>query len=327
MMATINKPQDFLVHRTMPVTEDSANEIATSLRRAGFEIVECTDFNFCLDTAARAEGKHLLVKAASNVDKIDDEMASELRTIGSALEASSLIVGSKTQHGVLEENVVYERHGLPALTMETFDKVLNENDPPFIQARRGGFFVALDGGRLREARETRGLSLGELAERVGVTRRAIYEYERMGMSAALPTVERIERVLETDVALPQDVLNWKGDKPETPPSPATGEKKDLVESLNLAGFRAYPLAQAPFDIVAKEADSKIGILQEESLSRNRSLGQVRVAKTIAQFLDTLFMVITRREIGDEIEGVPVVAEKVLKRARDPEAVVELAKQN
>ena len=311
----------------MPSIEDSANEIAHTLRMAGLEIVECADFNFCLDAAARGEGKHIIVKAASNVDKIDEEIASELRTVGSALAASSLIVGSRTQHGTLEENVVYERHGIPALTMETFRRVLNENEQPYIHARRGGFFVTLDGGRLREARERLGLSLGQLAERVGVTRRAIYEYERMGMTAALPTVERLERVLSTDVALPQDILNWKGDEPERPPNPATGEKKNLVDSLSNAGFEAYPLDKAPFDIIAKEGDSKIGLLQERTLTQNHSLGRVRVAKTIAEFLDTIFMVITKREVADEIEGVPVIGEKALKRARDPEAVMDLAKLN
>lgn len=310
----------------MPSTEDSAIEIAHTLRQAGFEIVECTDFNFCLDAAARGEGRHILVKAASNVDKMDEEIASELRTVGSALEASSLIVGSRTQHGMLEENVVYERHGIPALTIETFRNVLSDNDQTYIQARRGGFFVSLDGRKLREARERMGLSLGQLAEMVGVTRRAIYEYERMGMTAALPTVERLERALATDVALPQDVLNWKGEESHRPPAPATGEKKNLVDSLNLAGFKAYPLAKAPFDIVAKDGDSKIGLLQEETLSQNKSLVRVRVAKTIAEFLDTLFMVITRREVVDEIEGVPVIAEKTLRRARDTEAVMDLAKQ-
>ncbi len=297
------------------------------MRKAGLEIVECTNFNFCLDAAARGEGKRILAKATGNVDKIDEEMASELRVVGTALEASSLIVGSRTQHGTLEENVVYERHGIPTVTMDTFRRVLNDDDLPYIHARRGGFFVSLDGGRLREARERMRLSLGELAERVGVTRRAIYEYERMGMTAALPTVERLERVLESDVALPQDILNWKGDEPARPPRPATGEKKDLVESLNLAGFRAYPLAKAPFDIIAKEGESKIGLLQEETLSQNQSLGRVRVAKTIAEFLDTLFMVITQREVAGEIEGVPVIAEKALKEARNPEAVMDLAKQN
>lgn len=306
--------------------EDSANQIADTLRKAGLEIVECADFNFCLDAAARGEGKHILVKAASNVDKIDEEIASELRTVGSALEASSLIVGSRTQHGTLEENVVYERHGIPALTVETFRRALNENEQPYIHARRGGFFVSLDGGRLRSARERMGLSLGQLAEKVGVTRRAIYEYERMGMTAALPTIERLERVLATDVALPQDILNWKGEEPERPPSPATGEKKNIVDSLNMAGFEAYPLDKSPFDVVAKEGDSKIGLLQEKTLSQTHPIGRVRVAKTIAEFLDTIFMVITQREVTDEIEGVPVIAEKALKKARDPEAVMDLAKQ-
>lgn len=311
----------------MPSMEDSASEIAVTLRKAGLEIVECTDFNFCLDAAARGEGKHILVKAASNVDKIDEEIASELRTVGSALQASSLIVGSRTQHGTLEEDVVYERHGIPALTMETFRRVLNENEQPYIHARRGGFFVSLDGGKVRDARERMGLSLGQLAEKVGVTRRAIYEYERMGMTAALSTVERLERVLSTDLALPQDVLNWKGEEISRPTNPATGEKKNLVDSLNTAGFDAYPLDKAPFDIVAKEGDSKIGLLQETTLSQNQPLGRIRIAKTIAEFLDTIFMVITQREVADEIEGVPVIAEGALKRARDPEAVMDLAKQN
>lgn len=307
--------------------QESAVEVANTLRKAGFRTVECADFNFCLDTAACGDNVRIIVKLAPNVDKMEETMAAELRTIGSALATSSIIVGSKTQHGDLEADVVYERHGIPAVTLQTFRRILFRSGQPFIQAKRGGFFVALDGAKLREARENRRLSLGELAERVGVTRRAIYEYERMGMTAGISTVERLEDVLETDIALPQDILHWKGEREKDSPKPITGGQRNLIESLNQAGFRAYPLAKAPFDIVAKEGNAKIGLLREETMGMNKPLGRLRVARSIAEFLDTVFMVVTHRETADTIEGVPVVAEKALRQARDPESVIELAKQN
>src|SRR5438067_1998522 len=59
----------------------------------------------------------------------------------------------------------------------------------------------LDAARLRRIREERGLSLGDLAQAAGVSRRAIGMYED-GMGAMVEVAMRLEEFLDETLALP-----------------------------------------------------------------------------------------------------------------------------
>jgi putative transcriptional regulator len=57
----------------------------------------------------------------------------------------------------------------------------------------------IDGGKLRERREQAGMSLGALAEELGVARETVYRYERGEIEAPLRVAEKLIRMFGSDV--------------------------------------------------------------------------------------------------------------------------------
>ena len=59
--------------------------------------------------------------------------------------ASPLIVGLKSKSEYLEEDVIYERHGIPVIGLETLKNMIIDNEYPEILADRGGYYVHING--------------------------------------------------------------------------------------------------------------------------------------------------------------------------------------
>ena len=68
----------------------------------------------------------LLMKVLINVDGFTGKQAHEIKKVASTFFASPLIIGIKSKNEVLEEDVVYERHGIPVIAFETFKTMLVE---------------------------------------------------------------------------------------------------------------------------------------------------------------------------------------------------------
>src|SRR5690606_6847223 len=105
------------------------------------------------------------------------EQAQEIKMVANTLLASPLVVGVKSKNEYLEEDVVYERHGIPVIAMETFRNLIVDNLYPEVFAGRGGYYVQIDGQIIKELREEQDLSLKELADLAHVSRETIYKYE------------------------------------------------------------------------------------------------------------------------------------------------------
>ena len=73
--------------------------------------------------------------------------------------------------------------------------------PPLVYASPGGLYVNIDGEALRDLREKRSMSLGDLGQVLGVSRRTISKYES-GMGTTLDVAIRIEEFFNTGVVNP-----------------------------------------------------------------------------------------------------------------------------
>ena len=107
------------------------------LNKEGFETSNIYDHS-CFDLVARKKLLILLLKALVNIDTLNEAHTEEIRQISKVFLASPIIVGMKSKNHILEEDIVYERHGLPAIGLETLKNMIVYDEYPEILADRGG---------------------------------------------------------------------------------------------------------------------------------------------------------------------------------------------
>ena len=156
----------------------------------------------CFDLVAKKNALLLLVKVLENIDSLREEQAFELRKLAQMLSGLPLVIGHRIRNNAdIEDGVVYSRYEIPAISMLTLRNLLVHHLPPLIFAHRGGFKVKFDGELLREKRLERNLSMSDLAQGVGVSKRTIYEYERGNIDVSLETALLIEEFLDEPLTI------------------------------------------------------------------------------------------------------------------------------
>ncbi|MBW2997297.1 helix-turn-helix domain-containing protein [Candidatus Woesearchaeota archaeon] len=203
-----------------------------SLVRSGFDIV------------ARLGGKIILVKAVEDANTLSRQAVEEMTKVAEYMQAVPLIVADKAGF-LLERNIVYSRHGVYTLNLDTFENSVR-NRMPFIKSSRAGPTVQLSGEMLRKRREDLGLSLNELAARIGVSRKMIQKYESGGAEVTIQKAVRMHDTLGNDVFKRIDIFS-------RPKLHVIGiEQKGVVSKKYLdLGFKAAETRKSPFDVIAK----------------------------------------------------------------------------
>jgi len=258
-----------------------------------------------------------VAKAVEDVDKVSEGLSIELRKVASALSASPLLIASRRGGEDFEEGVAYEKQGVWAIAPATLSEAVR-GEGPIVYSKLGRFYVKIHGGRLREIRERMGLSMGDLARLVGVTRKAIYEYERGSMDAALDVALKMEEVLQDALALPIDVFS-----PLPAPPPEEGDEVDplereIISKFRKLGFEAFHFKKAPFNIIARSKRNRFLIKVAERLDR-RAEKELRVMRSMADVSESLGLTIVKEEASAGEEGLLPYDE--FKRVRsEPELV-------
>ena len=180
-------------------------EINDLLSNHGFETSNIYDRS-CFDMVARKELELLLLKILINVDGFTGNQADEIKKVADIFLASPLVVGIKSKNEYLEEDVVYERHGIPVIAKETLKNMVVDGVYPEIFADRGGYYVQMDGEIIKRVREAQNISRQDLANKAHVSRETIYKYER-GMVRAFPeTAMMLESILNMKITLSVNLL-------------------------------------------------------------------------------------------------------------------------
>ncbi len=253
----------------------------------------------------------LLMKVLINVDGFTGKQAQEIKKVASTFFASPLIIGIKSKNEILEEDVVYERHGIPVIAFKTFKTMLIEEIYPEIFADRGGYFVQIDGNVIKDIREKKNLSRKDLADLAHVSRETIYKYEN-GMVRAFPeTAMMLESILNMKITLSVNLFNIP--EPEVAKEKTKKEPKELFD----LGFGVIPTRRTPFDALAKlESETAHRIRDDNSpimtnMEKNRSPSILkRMAGNLKDLsgvtgTETVFILENRKK-ETCIEGVPVV---------------------
>jgi len=299
-------------------------EINELLANNGFETSHIYERS-CFDMVARRKLLLLLLKVLVNIDGINGVQAQEIKKISHSFMASPLIVGLKSKSEHLEEDVVYERHGIPVIGLETLKNMILEGEYPEILADRGGYYVQINGEVLKEVREDYNLSLKDLADLAHVSRETIYKYEHGIVRACPETAMMLEDILNLKITLSIDLFKAPDSLKELDihkpnESPLNENKINMNEfqpqKLVELGFGVIPTQKTPFDALAKlETNKQISKNIETPLITN--LEKNRKQRTLKKMAITLkdlslitgsnsVFILDNEKIKESLDGIPVV---------------------
>ncbi len=272
-----------------------AQNVMCVLDKAGFATSDwCNVRPRSFDLATRKEDLLILMKVLFNIDHLTRGTADEMRYLARRLVGAPLMVGEMARNIPLESGVVYHRHNVPAVNVETLHDYLVEGVPPMIYAAPGGFYVNISGDVLRDARTDVGMSIGDLASRIGASRRSIRKYEQEGMDASIDTAMQLEEVLQRLLVSPIDLLSIPTDMESTSEEADISSMpmldKDVIEQLSMMGFDVLTTKRSPFRAVS--SDKGGNILTGISRYTKVMIKRARIVSSISNIIrtDAVFVV-------------------------------------
>lgn len=307
------------------------SQLLTSIREilgsAGFSVSEPYAMRLPgFDMVARRGPTLLILKVFSNIDGLTEDIAKELRTLSALLKATPLLIGEKNGVGILENDVVYFRFGIQAVTLKTLKNHAVDDMPVRAYAAPGGLYVNLDPEKIRRLRQEQNISLGMVARHVRVSRRTVAMYED-GMSARIEIANRIEELFEQPVSTPIDLFTFIQQAEVIPPAqPEQDPKKDLrsevFSHLKNVGYKVIPMDRCPFEALSKEREKILLTCVQEYNKRLRE--KAHILNSLSRITERYAVVFTDKDVSTKnVEGTPIIVKKELKKIHEPEDVLTL----
>ncbi|MEM2105758.1 MAG: helix-turn-helix domain-containing protein [Candidatus Bathyarchaeia archaeon] len=179
-----------------------------ALREAGFTVSEkCCTRPSCFDFAARKRETLVFVKVHRDIDALSQNDFFELEKISNCVSATPILISENMRERPLEDDTVYSRYNIAAVTPKTFENFVVNKISPLIQAGPGGYYVEIDCEAIKRRRQELGLSVGEMAEMVGLSRRTLYGYERGMAKASVTAAYNLMCALGIPIAKPVNIFD------------------------------------------------------------------------------------------------------------------------
>ncbi|MEA2070705.1 MAG: helix-turn-helix domain-containing protein [Asgard group archaeon] len=222
--------------------------------------------------------------------------------------------------------MVYSRYNIPAVSLDTLRGLLIQQLPPLVYAYRGGFKVKLNGKLLRQKRLEANMSLSDLAQAVGVSKRTIYEYERDAIDVSLETALRIEEFFDEPFTQAINLFDeMKQIGSITKPSsrlnkPKNELEKRVKEHFNSLGYKDQLWTRKiPFRLLAKapEKETKRSDTVITGISRKYNekevVKKIRITYSISRITETNPLIVLGENAElKTIQGVPIISINELK---------------
>ncbi len=302
--------------------------VRETLAKAGFYVSDpCNTQGISFDVMARRDDLLLIIKALVNVDAYTKQHAHEIKILAKILKGTPILVGERCGQGALETGVLYQRHGISMLTAKTLDEYFIEGVPPFVYAAHGGFYVNIDVDLLKKVRQDRKLSLGQVAEAAGVSRKSVQMYEE----GANPTVDvgmRLEEFLENSLLVPLSLNKHpkeieSHDDADEPCKVSDGDDLEsrVFRQLNELGYVVFPTEKCPFD--ALTSDVKLTILTGVGRYDRGTQMRARAMFNISRVAERHSVFIVEDSKRTNLEGTPVIEKRELEKLRDTDELLRL----
>ncbi len=304
-------------------------DVVANLEDAGFTLSsECDVRPSCFDLVARRGDQLILIKVLANIDALTSEDAIALQLVAHFFNATPLVVGTKTRRGELDSGVVYKRYGVSTIAPPSFESLISEERLPREFIQRGGRFVAIDGSKLREARLDQQMTTEQLADRVHVSARAILAYEKDEMDISADIAGRLEKVLETDLMIPIDLLRGRSEqtplrKLDKPKHEIPDLEKRVNEFFERLGMTVLWTDRAPFHVAAKEKGpplmSGVGSITSWTLKK-----RMEILKSVSKVTESNAIIIVEEgKAEDSVSDIPVIRQLELDGIEKPRELKKL----
>lgn len=293
------------------------------LRESGFKVsTRCVSRSSCFDLVARKRGSVAFFRVPANLSCAGRLESEELRTVAGFFGGAALFVCDKAKDKPLEDDTVYSRYGVFAISPGTLADVVGRGFQPLVLAGPGGYYAALDGEAIRRRRLKLSLSMGKLAESLGVSRRTLYGYERGMAKASVSTAYKLEWLLGVPVVEPVDVFSSVG---RTCKFLAVARRVfvrnrllfRVLRWLRRCRFEAFPAKKAPFDFVAECPETKLSLVGGVACSSDRNLdARMKEILSVSSIVGARSVFITDgRQIPEN--DIPLVYHEELAKMKNP----------
>ncbi|MFQ3318371.1 MAG: putative transcriptional regulator [Natronomonas sp.] len=304
--------------------------ITAMLEDAGFTVSDrCAIRPKSFDIAARRGDDVLLLKLLANIDAFDGYTGAEMRRLGEYLDATPIVIGLRTRNEELKPGVVYFRHGVPVFSPDTAMDLFIEEVPPLIYAAPGGLYVNIDGDLLSDIRSSEEMSLGKLANELGVSRRTVSKYED-GMNASVEVAAELEDIFDEPLATPVDVLEGADevrddiddpDEPEADPDDA-----HLITVLTRVGFEVHPTLRAPFKAVSEDESRERKMLTGHSDFNRTAEKRARIMSSVGEVTRTRSVYVVDRARQKSVEGTALIEREEIDSINDSEELEDIIRE-
>ena len=308
--------------------QELSRSTATVLDRAGFSTAEMKGFpEKSFDIIARRDALLLVIKLLTTRDEARREWASEMRVLSKVLDASPLmVVASSGPSSSLRDGVLYVKYGVPVISFNTLFDHLIDGIPPMVYHSAGGHYVKMDHEAIRRRREELRMSLGNLADSIGVTRKAVQMYED-GMGADIEVALRVESLLGIELIKPLDPFS-KGEGIQAirdEQDELSEVQKRMIDRLGSIGIEMIPTSRCPFEALARGKEDVLLASLPVSRSEVASRGQMMSEISRVVERDSFIMIdgsINRPNVG----GTPVIRYSEITGPVDMDTVLALIRE-
>jgi len=179
---------------------ESLIELLKKYERDGlYEILYLTrDSKFSYTAIVESGGRKFILKVVESGDLVGFSSLVDLLVLSIVHNATPIVITPMVGGRVLSEGVAYERAGVWFVSFATFIRSLRGEMPKCV-LKRGRCVGEVEGEVFRRKRLEMDLSLKDVAELVGVSRKAVYEYERGSMEVTEKVARRLEEVFGPEV--------------------------------------------------------------------------------------------------------------------------------
>ncbi len=307
---------------------ESAKSPEEVLKEAGFRVSErCCARPSCFDYAARKGKRLILFKFQPEINGFSPEDSRELEAISRVVSGVSLLISKKTREKFLEDDTVYTRYNVWAVTPRTFENMILRNTYPLIQAGPGGYYVEIDAVAIRRRRQELGLSVGEMAEMIGISRRTLYGYERGMAKASVTVAYNLVYTLGIPVAKPINIFETARVQRKCfllRAKRAIVKHKFLHKILKrFTRCNVTTVRKAPFDFILDVPEEEMRVIGGVAGSKEREIDRrVDEIISVSKILNARPIFVTNGRKPSN-KDIPCVCSKEFSKIKKPEDIIYL----
>ena len=300
--------------RYLDIVEEMAHRTERTLARLGYRQVRIEApqdvFERSIDIIAWKPGeieRTLHVKVTLDLGNLSNQEINDMLSFSKTLGSKPLIVSEYDHRVDMHDDVVYERNTIPAVNTNTLEGLLQGSPELYIVGKRGDFYVRIDGEKLRVKRLEKSMSLGEISQALGVTRKAVYEYERESFDVSVEVAEKLLSLLGEDITKPYDLFEEEvGSQEAKPPRPDNRLEEKIMKTLSSLGLSVYHAKKTFVDILGRGEDTRIFISVEHSRAKTSIEEKKDQLEKLSHFRNLRRMVVVDRREPRDLEGEDIV---------------------